>query len=74
MKPAKQKAAKEPRKVGRPRNGKRSDDAYAQVSAWIRKETHRKVKIRLLREGDEHSGRDFSVLVEELLAAWLSRK
>ena len=52
---------------GRPR-GKRSSSDFVQVTAYISKDTHRGVKIALLREGD---GREFSELVEELLAGWL---
>lgn len=46
--------------------GKRSDDDYRQVSAYIRKDTHQRVKIALLQEE-----REFSELVEELLSGWL---
>lgn len=53
---------------GRP-SGKRTDPDYAQVTAYIRKATHHAVKLRLLQEGQ---GREFSELVEDLLAVWLS--
>ena len=46
--------------------GKRSNDAYRQVSAYIRKDTHQQVKIALLQEE-----REFSELVEELLNGWV---
>lgn len=47
--------------------GKRSKtDTYTQVSAYIPKDTHKKVKAALL--DDE---RDFSELVSDLLAEWL---
>ena len=49
--------------------GKRSDSEYRQVSAYIRRDTHRKVKIALLEEN-----REFSELVEELLRSWLDRR
>ncbi len=49
--------------------GKRSDDNYRQVSAYIRKETHQQVKIALLQEE-----REFSELVEELLSGWLKAR
>lgn len=49
--------------------GKRSDSEYRQVSAYIRKDTHREVKIALLQED-----REFSELVEELLRGWLDRR
>ena len=52
---------------GRPR-GKRSSEDFVQVTAYIGKDTHRAVKMALLGEGD---GREFSELVEELLADWL---
>ena len=52
---------------GRP-SGKRTDPDYAQVTAYIRKATHHGVKLRLLQEGQ---GREFSELVEELLAGWI---
>jgi hypothetical protein len=52
---------------GRPR-GKRSDPAFEQVTAYIRKETYLQIKMALLQEG---SDRDFSQLVEELLGAYL---
>lgn len=53
---------------GRPR-GKRSDPDFEQVTAYVRSQTHRDVKISLLREG---KGREFSELVQELLVVWLS--
>lgn len=52
---------------GRPK-GKRSDPAFEQVTAYIRKSTHQGVKIALLQEGED---REFSELVEELLDEWL---
>ncbi len=57
-------------KRGRP-TAKRSDPDFLQVTAYIRKETHRKTKIRLLEEGQ---GREFSELVEVMLEEWLGRK
>lgn len=54
-------------KRGRPK-GKRSDPDYEQVTAYIRKDTHRDVKIALLSEGN---GREFSELIQELLEQWL---
>jgi hypothetical protein len=56
------------KKIGRPR-GKRSNPAYEQVTAYIRKDTHTQVKIMLLQEGE---GREFSELLEELLSEFLS--
>ncbi|MES1024915.1 hypothetical protein ABN584_18775 [Gloeocapsa sp. BRSZ] len=56
-----------PQKRGRPK-GKRSHPDYEQVTAYIRKDTHRDVKIALLSEGE---AREFSELVQELLEQWL---
>ena len=50
--------------------GKRSHPDYEQVSAYIRKETHRAVKLALLEDG----GEDFSDLVEKQLIQWLKRR
>ena len=50
--------------------GKRSNPDFQQITAYIRKETHQKVKIALLQEGE---GREFSELVEELLEEWLEK-
>lgn len=50
--------------------GKRSDPAYTQAPAFIRKDTYKAVKIALLN--DERK-LDYSDLVEELLTAWLKR-
>lgn len=52
---------------GRPK-GKRSDPAFEQVTAYIRKETYLQTKMALLQEDTD---RDFSQLVEELLGAYL---
>lgn len=59
--------AAQPAGRGRPR-GKRSDPNYEQTTAYIRKQTHLGVKIALLKEG---KGREYSELVEDLLAEWL---
>jgi hypothetical protein len=53
------------------RIGKRSTEGYTQVSAYIRTQTHKDVKRALL---DEDSERDFSELVDELLADWLNTR
>lgn len=58
------------RPVGRPR-GKRSDENHVQVTAYIQRDTHLDVKAALLRD---QKGRDFSDLVEELLAKWLKSR
>ena len=49
--------------------GKRSNPDYEQVSAYIRKDTYKDVKIALLQQAES---KDFSDLVEELLVKWLS--
>lgn len=48
--------------------GKRSDPSFEQVTAYIRRRTYQQVKIALLQE---NQGREFSDLVETLLADWL---
>jgi hypothetical protein len=63
-------SAPAPKKVGRPRTGKRSNPDYQQVSAWIRRDTYQRVTHRLFNREDR---REFSDLVEELLAGWLRR-
>lgn len=52
-------------RVGRPR-AKRSDPEYQQVTAYIRRDTYIGARKRLFDED-----REFSELVEELVAAWL---
>ena len=49
--------------------GKRGDPDYRQVSAYVRKDTHQKVKMALLEEE-----REFSELVEDLLRDWLAKR
>lgn len=61
----------EPPRRGRPPTGKRSNPAYEQVTAYIRRDTNLQTKIALLQEGNT---RDFSDLVEELLQAWLRER
>ena len=56
---------------GRPRNGKRSNPDYKQISALIRKDTHRSVVRILLDDGES---RDVSDLLQELLQSWLSSR
>ena len=46
--------------------GRRSDPAYRQANAYLPKDLHQTVKVELLKEGKE-----YSVLVEELLTEWL---
>lgn len=57
-------------KRGRPK-GKRSHPDYEQVTAYIRKDTHRAAKIALLSESEE---REFSELIQELLEQWLKSR
>jgi hypothetical protein len=59
----------DPGRPSAPAAGKRSDSDYKQVSAYIRKDTHFKVKLALLQEGGE-----FSELVEELLGEWVASR
>lgn len=56
------------RKLGRPKGGKRSDPNYEQITAYIRKDTHKAIKKRLIDDPE----RDFSDLVQELLEDYLS--
>ena len=58
-----------PSRRAAPSAGKRSDSEYKQVSAYIRRDTHFKVKLALLQEG-----REFSELVEELLGEWIASR
>jgi hypothetical protein len=64
------KAPANPPKMGRP-SGKRTDPAFVQITAYIRRDTHRDVKIELLKEA---KGREFSTLLEDLLSAWLKKR
>jgi hypothetical protein len=50
------------------RAGKRSDPAFRPTTVFVRKETQRKAT-RLLEDRD--TGKDFSDLVQELLANWV---
>ncbi len=52
----------------RQKRGKSANPEYMQAPFYIRKETHRQLKIKLLQTGDE---RDMSDVVEALLQAWL---
>ena len=52
-------------KMGRPL-GKKSDPAFSQVTVYLRKANHQEAKQRLF---SEH--REFSELIDELLAKWL---
>lgn len=55
---------------GRPPGGKRSNAEYVQISTYVKKETYRRVKIRLLEMEPEG---EFGDLVEHLLTRWLQR-
>lgn len=52
---------------GRP-NGKRSNAEFQQVTAYVRRDTYRRVSIKLL---DRESKGEFSELIEILLQKWL---
>ncbi len=52
---------------GRP-NGKRSNVEFQQVTAYVRRNTYRRVSIKLL---DRESKGEFSELIEVLLQKWL---
>ncbi len=51
--------------------GKRNNPAYVQRTAYIQKTTDYAVKMKLLQQGGE---KEFSELVEELLATWLQEQ
>jgi hypothetical protein len=55
--------------IAPPKVGKRSDPAYRQISTYVRSDLYRSVKRELLMEE-----RDFSDLMDELLAAWISTR
>jgi hypothetical protein len=59
------------RPVGRPA-GKRTDPEFQQITAYVRKETWKRVKIALLQGGDDPQ--ETSELIEELLADWLAAR
>lgn len=50
------------------RKGKRTDPDYTQISAYIRKDTHRAVMQAIVTK------RDLSDLIEELFAEWLKKQ
>jgi hypothetical protein len=52
---------------GRP-NGKRSNAEFQQVTAYVRRDTYRRVSIKLL---DRENKGEFSELIEELLKKWI---
>lgn len=50
------------------RGGKSSDPAYTQATLYIRKDTHHKVKLKILSMQQD---KDMSDLAEELFSQWL---
>jgi len=48
---------------------KSTDPDFLKFTTYIRKDTHRAVKVKIVEQG-----REFSDLVEELLSAWLQRQ
>ena len=62
--------APEAKRRGRP-PAKRSNPNYLGFTTYIHRDTHRKVKMRLLEKAEDQ---ELSELVEELLSSWLSRK
>jgi hypothetical protein len=53
----------EPKKPGRPKNGKRSNPGYVQVSAYIPRHVYLAAKHKMLDEGN----REFSDVVREFI-------
>lgn len=51
------------------RKGKSSNPEFLQVSAYLRKETHKTARKLLM---DDDQGRDLSDLMEQLLQEWIS--
>jgi len=51
--------------------GKKGNPEFCQVTAYLRRDTYNKVRIRLLETDDK---RDFSELVEELVVRFLDAK
>lgn len=69
----------QPRPVGRPRTGKRSDANFRNVTVYIRKDTHAdadEILRRRRRKGEIAEGepRDVSELVQDLLAEWVAER
>jgi hypothetical protein len=58
------------RKRGRP-TGKRSNPDYTPVTAYVKSETYRKVKVALLMGAQKQ---EFSELLETLLSGWLENQ
>lgn len=68
VRPSTAPAAAEPAPLAERKTGKSADPAFTKLTAYIRKDTHQAVKIRLLQEGQ---GREFSEIVQQLLEDWL---
>jgi hypothetical protein len=51
-----------------PKKGKRNNPDYTQISAYIRKDTHRAVMQEIVTK------RDLSDLIEELFTEWLKKQ
>jgi len=51
--------------------GKSSNPDYVQISAYVRKDTHKDARKLLL---DDEQGRDLSDLMEELLQQWVNSR
>ncbi len=71
--PVPEQGSEEPRRVGRPATGKKSDtETYRQVTAYVRKDRHDQVKRALFEDSlGQDKRREFSELVDELLEQWL---
>lgn len=59
------------KKASGPTRGKSSDGDFKQVSAYVRKDTHKAVSIALKEDDDKQ---DFSDLVQSLLESWLKSR
>ncbi len=60
----------ETRRRGRP-NGKRSNENFQQVTAYISKDTYKQTKMKLLAADEPQ---EFSELVDYLLVGWLRER
>jgi uncharacterized Rmd1/YagE family protein len=60
----------ETRRRGRP-NGKRSNENFRQVTAYVGKETYKQTKMKLLAADEPQ---EFSELIDDLLVRWLKEK
>jgi uncharacterized Rmd1/YagE family protein len=62
--------AGETRRRGRP-NGKRSNDNFRQVTAYVGRDTYKQTKMKLLAADKPQ---EFSELIDDLLVRWLQEK